>query len=99
MRRYKTELAAIKQRWQALAFLCAAVLAALSVSSAALAAEAAAVPRSLDACTPLSSAGQIPAATVITFDDLPAGTSIGSAYQRTQGVRFEDGRTAARHRL
>ena len=94
MRRHKTELASDTQRWQALAFLCAVVLAALSVSSAALAAGAAAVPRAPDACAPLSSAGQIPAATVITFDDLPAGTSIGSAYQRTHGVRFEDGRTA-----
>ena len=46
------------------------------------------------ACVTLTGPGQIPSPTIVAFDDLPAGTSIGSFYQRTHGVRFEEGRTA-----
>jgi hypothetical protein len=45
------------------------------------------------ACVALTAPGQISPATVVSFDELPVGTSIGSYYQRTHGVTFEDGRT------
>ncbi len=45
------------------------------------------------ACASLTGPGQIPSPTIITFDDLPAGTSIGEFYRRTHGVSFEEGRT------
>jgi hypothetical protein len=78
-----------------LALLTAVSLGALSVMSMPAASLAAADRVSLApaACAALSSPGQIPAPTVITFDDLAAGTSIGSFYQRTHGVSFEEGRT------
>jgi len=94
MGRHKTELAPVTQSRQALAILCAAMLAALFVSSAALAAHGPAAPVAPAACAPLDGFDQIPDATVVDFDDLPAGTSIGGAYQPTHGVRFAEGRTA-----
>ena len=78
----------------ALGFLCAAILAALAIADGAL---AALVPPALHvpvACSPLSSAGQIPAPTVIGFDDLPDGANIGNHYQAGYGMTFEDSRTA-----
>lgn len=72
-----------------LRILCAAVLAALALASAAWAA-----PHAPAACSPLSSADQIPDATLITFDDLPDGANIGNHYQAGFGVTFEDSRTA-----
>ena len=94
MRTNEATITFANQRPQVLGILCIAVLVALAVSGAALAAPSPVVPHTTAACAPLSSAGQIPTAMVITFDDLAVGVSIGSAYQRTHGVRFEDGRTA-----
>jgi len=46
------------------------------------------------ACVALTDPGQISSPTVITFDELPAGTSIGEFYRRTHGVAFAESRTA-----
>ncbi len=55
--------------------------------------EAAGLAAAPAACASLTGPGQIPSPTIITFDDLPAGTSIGEFYRRTHGVSFEEGRT------
>lgn len=55
---------------------------------------AASVPLAPAACTPLGSPSQLPAPSLIDFDDLPDGANIGNHYQAGFGVRFEDSRTA-----
>jgi hypothetical protein len=84
----------VTHRSLTLVILCAAILLALTMSSGTLAAPVPGAPNAPAACAILRSAGQIPAPQTITFDDLTAGTSIGNAYQRSHGVRFEDSRTA-----
>src|SRR5690606_32290344 len=46
------------------------------------------------ACTALGSVSQIPAPTIVTFDDLPDGANIANFYVAGAGVRFEDSRAA-----
>ncbi len=75
-------------------FLYAAVLAGLLITGGVLAAPAPKVSLAPADCSPLGSAGQIPAPLLIDFDDLGAGVSVGSVYQQSHGVRFEESRTA-----
>ena len=80
--------------------LTSATAASLSITSspasAALRQQTASniLPLAPAACATLTGPGEIPAPGFVTFDDLAAGTSIGSFYQRSHGVRFEDSRTA-----
>lgn len=94
MRISETTLISTKQRLQVLVILCAAILTALTIWSTALAAPAPIAARAPAACAPLDGVDQIPAATVITFDDLPDSANIGNSYEVSAGVRFEDSRTA-----
>ncbi|MCB8940486.1 MAG: hypothetical protein H6654_08115 [Ardenticatenaceae bacterium] len=47
-------------------------------------------PALVNACTPLTDPTQIPSPTVIDFDELPDGEVIGSFYQTSHGVIFEN---------
>lgn len=82
------------QRIRAHALLGIAILLVLAVAAPVLAGQDPASVHTPAACVPLTGPNQIASPTVVTFDDLPAGSSIGSTYQGTHGVRFEDSRTA-----
>lgn len=94
----------MKTRWTFVVGVLASLLLALAVGltqaqspepqgDAPPALEPGAAPRAPSACAALTAPGQIPSPTVITFDDLPAGTSIGETYRRTHGVAFAESRT------
>jgi hypothetical protein len=81
----------LKALWPVLAILAALVLLALPAIVRMIPGQTASVASAQQICTDLTDPANIPAATLINFDDLPNAVVIGDHYRPSFGVAFEDG--------
>ncbi|MEZ4657606.1 MAG: hypothetical protein R2911_08545 [Caldilineaceae bacterium] len=69
------------------------IVATVNSASGVMANPKARAPQAAPVCNPLQSSTEIPSAGLINFDDLSDADVIGSHYQPTHGVIFEDSAT------
>lgn len=72
--------------WSSLALFFLSILATLAIKAGPKPQS----PNLVNACTSLTDPAQIPSPTLIDFDELPDGEVIGSIYQTSHGVIFDD---------